>query len=268
MRTLFVFAIKATKVWIVREVDVRLNLLTTIETKKSSEIRNGIFFRKTFRLHANRIVNYYAYLSPTNDQVKISLKTDGGFLEELSVSDQELLHKDNLRMFLRFGKPPELRLNMTALYFPNVSIDVVDAIYDFNAVMIQGSKYVEFMQSGANSEITIPLDRKFQKLYISVVGLGIFSVENSESWEFGDTKFRVTIQIEGRVFPDWKVISDEISAFLNVILMIFFVGIILFFCISWKACPFCFHCCMRRVIPELYFMKQKRKMVFFETKAN
>ena len=54
-------------------------------------------------------------------------------------------------------------------------------------------------------------------------------------------------------------LKDNYAAIIDIVLMVLFIVIVLFFCIAWKTCPLIFHATMRRIIPELYYLEFHKK---------
>jgi hypothetical protein len=52
---------------------------------------------------------------------------------------------------------------------------------------------------------------------------------------------------------------DKYANIVDGVLLGFFFFLVFFFGFAWKICPLIFHGTMRRIVPELYYMQQKKK---------
>jgi hypothetical protein len=56
-------------------------------------------------------------------------------------------------------------------------------------------------------------------------------------------------------------VTDKYAGAIDGLLMGLFSFIVLFFLIAWKACPFCFHGIMKRIVPEFYEIQLKNRQI-------
>jgi len=222
---------------------------------KTEEMYNGLVFAKKIRPKANIVTRTYVVISPlTNRQVKINLKSFsgsvGGYLGIIESEGQSnptvhvngTLDQNGTIIFLAsFSHHPTYDLIMQPDYFPSmeVNLDVNQTTYD----------YAGTLKSDSGVSVIIPVDKNTpDKLYITVVSLGTYSVIDSKPLEETDIEFVVYVNIE-----------DNYATIIDVVLMVVFILLVLFFCVAWKTCPLIFHATMRRIIPELYYMEYHKR---------
>jgi len=233
----------------------RQGLQCTSKISDPKELYNGVFYAKLIKPRVNVVTQTYVTLSPlTNKNINIILKPFSGDVNGYlgavesqtnpnpTVATNGTLDQNGTMIFLaKFSEPPRYELELNPVYFPSLAVTLNKSATHYD--------YAATLNSDSGASVVIPIDKNTpEKLYITVLSLGTYSAVDGKPLEEPDIEFVMYVDLE-----------DNIATFIDVVLMIVFIVIVLFFCVAWKTCPSIFHSTMKKIIPELYFIEYKKK---------
>ncbi len=212
-------------------------------------------------------------ISWTNSQVEILIQNDAQILGALDFTgaidwqDPNTTYANSIRVYVAWDEPPIITYNSTALNYPyytvavnattNSSADSLD-LYSHSGISTENNTLTINLTDQASWAIgntrvrmcacvcvcacvCILIRAGTRRLYIRVVCMGEFNSNTGEAIPALNASLYL-----------WVRIDDRYANYIDQTLLAFYGSILLLHLLLYLFLRRCFHCCYRRILPELY----------------